>query len=188
MSPRCLDPVIMAAMADMGFNLHDIWKSILNRLFDEPMATYGLLQCPARQQGDFARQTKAVQPGITPFPTLTDTATFPRCQKRTTDVPAFRAFLSLSPTTDSAKDSQQVGRRLRRSVTVPIIAPHCLQKETPTHGVLDPIRTQHGGTAGTVRGARRGWKRWARRIGAGLLRAFYCLPSKEKRVVFPKES
>lgn len=120
-------------MADMGFNPHDIRKSLLNRLFDEPMATYGLLQCQARQQGDFARQTKAVQPGITPFPTPTDTATFPWCQKRTTDVPALRVFLSLSLTTNSAEDSQQVGRRLRRSVTVPLIDPHCLEKGTPTH-------------------------------------------------------
>lgn len=196
MSPRCLDPAIMAAMADMGFNPHDIRKSLLNRLFDEPMATYGLLQSQARQQGDFARQTKAVQPGITPFPTPTDTATFPWCQKRTTDVPALRVFLSLSLTTDSAEDSQQVGQRLRRSVTMPIIDPHCLEKGTPTHafphtdswtpyGLTDPIWTQHSGIAGTVRGARRDWESWARRIGAGLLKAFCCLPSKEKRVVCP---
>ncbi|KAH0508803.1 Sperm motility kinase Z [Microtus ochrogaster] len=88
MSPRRLDPAIMAAMAGMGFNPHDIQKSLLNRLFDEPMATYGLLKCQARQQGDFE--------GITPFPTPTDTATFPLCQKRTTDVPTLRVFLSLS--------------------------------------------------------------------------------------------
>lgn len=184
MSPSHPDPAIMAAMAEMGFDPRDIRKSVLHRLFNEPMATYGLLQCQARQQGDFIRQTKAVRPGTTPFPTPTDPVAFPGCRKRTTDVPALQSFLSLSLKTDSAKDSQQIRRRLRRNATMPIIAPHhCLQKRTPTHGAVgDPTGTQHSGTADTIQGAWRSWKRWARRIGAGLLRAFCCLPSEKRRV------
>ncbi|XP_052615508.1 sperm motility kinase 3A-like [Peromyscus californicus insignis] len=181
-SPSHPDPAIMAAMAEMGFDPRDIRKSVLHRYFNEPMATYGLLQCRARQQGGLIRQTKAVQPGTTPFPMRTDPVAFPGCRKRTTDVSVFQSFLSLSLKTDSAKDSQKVGQRLR-SVTVPIIAPrHCLQKRTPACGaVRDPTGTQHSGTADTIQGAWRSCKRWARRIGASLLRAFCCLPS-ERRV------
>ncbi|ERE68841.1 sperm motility kinase Z-like protein [Cricetulus griseus] len=183
MSPSHLDPAIMAAMADMGFDPRDIRESLLHRLFNEPMATYGLLQCQAHQQGGFTRQTKAVQPGITPFPTPADPATFPGCQKRTTYTPALRAFLSLSPKTDSAEDSQQVEQRTRRSVTVPIIASCCLQKRTLTHAVVwDPREPQQSGTKDTIPGACRDWNRWARRIGTHLLRTFCCLPRKKKRV------
>ncbi|XP_051037540.1 sperm motility kinase 2B-like [Phodopus roborovskii] len=188
MSPSHLDPAIMAAMADMGFNPHDIRESLLHRLFNEPMATYGLLQCQARQQGGFTIQTKSVRPGITPFPTPIDPAAFPGCQKRTSDASALRAFLSLSSKTDTAEDSQQVGQRIRRSVTVPIIIPRCLQKRTPTHVIVhDPTETQASGTTDSIRGTCRGWKRWARRIGTGLLQTFCCLPHKKKRVGPQKE-
>ncbi|XP_005086558.1 sperm motility kinase 2B-like [Mesocricetus auratus] len=188
MSPSHLDPAIMAAMADMGFDPRDIRESLLHRLFNEPMATYGLLQCQARQQGGFTRQTKAVRPGITPFPTPTDPATFPGCRKRTADAAALRALLSLCSKTESAKDRQQVGQRIRRSVTMPITALRCLQKRVPTHAVVrDPTETQHSGTTDTVKGTCRGWKRWARRIGTCILRTFCCLPCKKKRVVPQKE-
>ncbi|OBS81747.1 hypothetical protein A6R68_24263, partial [Neotoma lepida] len=173
MSPSHLDPAIMAAMADMGFDPCNIQKSILHRLFNEPMATYGLLQCQACQQGGFISQTKAVRPGITPFPTPIDPSTFPGRQKRTTDVPALCPFLSLSLKTEAAEDSRQVGLR---SVTVPIIYTHRLRKKTPTHGAAqDPTETQHSGTADTIRGVYRGWKRWA-----SLLRTFCCLPPKKQ--------
>ncbi|KAL1779378.1 sperm motility kinase 2B-like, partial [Sigmodon hispidus] len=106
-NPSCLDPAIMAAMADMGFNPRDIQNSLLHRLFNEPMATYGLLQCQARKQRGFTSQTKAVQPEMTPSSTPTDPATFPSCQKSSTDVPALQVFLSLASKTASARDSQQ---------------------------------------------------------------------------------
>jgi serine/threonine protein kinase len=38
--PNHLDPAILAAMCDLGYNPHDIYKSLLGRNFDERMATY----------------------------------------------------------------------------------------------------------------------------------------------------
>ncbi|XP_021510706.1 sperm motility kinase 3A-like [Meriones unguiculatus] len=187
MNPSCLDPAIMTAMADMGFNPHDIRKSLLHRLFNEPMATYGLLQCQARKQDDSISQAKPVQPGITPFPTPTDPATFPWYQKRTVDRPAIRVFLSLSLKSDSPEDSQQVGKRLR-TATMPVIPSHCLQKRTPILNAFGvSTKTQHSGTTDTIQGALRAWERRMRRIGASLIQLCSCLPPKKKKVVPQKE-
>ncbi|XP_051024046.1 sperm motility kinase 4A-like [Acomys russatus] len=186
MDPRSLDPAIMAAMVDMGFDTSDIWKSLLYRLFNEPMATYSLLKRQARQQDDFISQAESVQPGLTPFPTPTDPADFPGYQKRAADKPAFQVLASSK--SDSLEDSYQVGKRLKRSAILPVFPHHCLEKRTPILDVVKvPTETQHSGTADTIQGVCRVWKRWTKRIRANLLQLCCCLPPKRKRVVPQRE-
>ncbi|XP_031218832.1 sperm motility kinase 3A-like [Mastomys coucha] len=189
MDPSHPDPAIMAAMADMGFDPRDVQKSLLDKLYNEPMAIYGLLQCQARQQDDYTSQLEPVEPGVTPFPTLTDPTTFPCYQKRTTNTPAIRVFYSLSSKTDSSEDKEQVGQRLRRSATVPAMLPHYQQKRISTlYEDRVCTGTQHNGTMASIRSAYRSWKRWTRRIGASLLQLCCCVPTKKIRVVPQREA
>ncbi|XP_052052906.1 sperm motility kinase 3A-like [Apodemus sylvaticus] len=189
MDPSRPDPAIMAAMAAMGFDPRDVQKSLLDKLYNEPMAIYGLLQCQARQQDDYDSQPEPVQPGVTPFPTLTDPTNFPCYQKRMTNTPAIRVFLSLGSKTDSSKDKDQGGQTLRRSATVPVMLPHYQQKRVST---LSEDRvftgTRHNGTMDSIRSAYRSWKRWTRRIGASLLQLCCCVPHKRRRVVPQSEA
>lgn len=183
------DPAIMAAMAAMGFDPCDVQKSLLNKLYNEPMATYGLLQCQARQEDDYTSQSKPVQPGITPFPTLTDPTNFPCYQKRTTNTPAIRVFLSLCSETDSSKDKEQVEPRLRRSATVPVMLPQGQQKKIPTFNKDRVVtRSQYSRTVESIRSAYRSCRRWTRRIGSSLLNLCCCIPRTNRRVVPQREA
>ncbi|XP_076791365.1 sperm motility kinase Z-like [Arvicanthis niloticus] len=190
MDPSHLDPEIMTVMADMGFDPREVQKSFTDKLYNEPMATYSLLQCQARQQDDYTSQPEPVKPGVTPFPTLTDPTTFPCYQKRMTNPPAIRVFLSLSSKTDSSKNKEKVGQRLRRSATEPVMLPHCPQKRMITF-FEDSVSTgtQHNLSMNSIRGAYRSWKKWTRRIGESLLQlCCCCVPHKKRRVVPQREA
>ncbi|XP_028634223.1 sperm motility kinase 3A-like [Grammomys surdaster] len=188
MDPSHLDPTIMAVMADMGFNPREVQRSLLDKLYNEPMATYSLLQCQARQQDDYTSQPEPVKPGVTPFPTLTDPTTFPCYQKRVTNPPAIRVFHSLCSKTDSSQDKEQVGQRLR-SAPAPVMLPQCPQKRMFTfHEDSVFTETQHNGTMNSIRGAYRSWKKWTSRIGESLLRLCCCTPLRKKRVVPQREA
>ncbi|XP_032768624.1 sperm motility kinase 4A-like [Rattus rattus] len=190
-----LDPAIIAAMADMGFDPCVVQKSLVDKLYNEPMATYGLLKRQAGKQDDHTSHPEPVQPGLTPFPTLTDPTSFPSYREKTTDRPAIRAFLSLSSKTDSSEDKEHGGQRLRRSATVPIMPPHCPQKRIIIFSDDRVVtRRQHNSTMDSIRGAYRSWKRWTGRIGASLLKlcccccCCCCVPLKNNRVVPQREA
>lgn len=188
MDPSYPDPAIMAAMAAMGFDPLDVQKSLLNKLYNEPMATYGLLQCQARQQDDYTSLPKPVQPGITPFPTLTDPTNFRCYQRRTTNNPAIRIFFSSCSKTDSSKDKEHVKQRLRRSATAPVMLPQCQQKITTFNEDRVVTGSRYSRRMASIRNAYRSCKTWARRIGSSLLNLCCCVPPRRKRVVPQREA
>ncbi|XP_034360987.1 sperm motility kinase 1-like [Arvicanthis niloticus] len=190
MDPSHLDPEIMTVMADMGFDPREVQKSFTDKLYNEPMATYSLLQCQARQQDDYTSQPEPVKPGVTPFPTLTDPTTFPCYQKRMTNPPAIRVFLSLSSKTDPSENKEQARQRLRRTATEPVMLSHCPQKRMIT-SYEDSVSTgtQRNLSVNSIRGAYRSWKKWTRRIGESLLQlCCCCVPRRKRRVVPQREA
>uniref|UniRef100_A0A8C6W3P3 non-specific serine/threonine protein kinase n=1 Tax=Nannospalax galili TaxID=1026970 RepID=A0A8C6W3P3_NANGA len=200
MVPRQPDPAIMQAMKDLGFHAKDTKNSLINRKFNESMATYCLLHSQARQEHGPTSQAQPINPGVTPFPSLEDPATFNLAPRRRASEPMCKQLWSSSDDEMSEWD-QQAGQRGGRCATgsanplggpvrrMPIGSPACqcaisapcLYSASGKEGGTEDLQSHNPNvTEASSQGRRRGFRLWTQRIGNSLLRLFCCLPSRRK--------
>ena len=75
-TPLKPDPAIVKAMGHIGFQAQDIEDSLRQRKFNQTMASYCLLKKQILKECDRPTRARPVNPSVTPFPSLVDTATF----------------------------------------------------------------------------------------------------------------
>jgi MAP/microtubule affinity-regulating kinase len=104
--PEHLDPAIVVAMCDLGYNPEDICQSLLQRQFDEAMATYLMLREQVCQGITFNDHIKPpVRPEIVPTASPADPSTFALPQG---GEPVHLAFLTPSPCPPMTRRQLQV--------------------------------------------------------------------------------
>ncbi|ERE82121.1 sperm motility kinase Z-like protein [Cricetulus griseus] len=205
--PNFPDPAIMAAMANIGFNIQDIREALLNRTFDETMASYCLLHYQARQGRGYSTHSKFKYTAVTHFNSPTDSVTFPMPLRRRASEPALQTILS-STKNQSLEIVQQPRQRgdisaieqdnplyfyswhiLVTAHLCGISAPHIYsptshQGNTENVTLLEkkplPNEPDHSECTASSPRQHSEWKVWPRRIGQCLLKLCCCLPSQKK--------
>ncbi|XP_051062094.1 sperm motility kinase 2B-like [Phodopus roborovskii] len=201
--PSFPDPAIMAAMANIGFNIQDIREALLNRKFDETMASYCLLHHQARQGQDGSVLHKLRDTSVTHFTSPTDPVSFPLPLRRRATEPALQTILS-----STGNQRLEIVRQPRQSAIEwdsPLCfyswhilgtahqcgarAPHiyppssrqgntgniALFEEKPLPGKPDLSKC-----AASSPRQHSEWKTWPRRLGQRLSKLCCCLPSQNE--------
>uniref|UniRef100_A0A8C0WET8 non-specific serine/threonine protein kinase n=1 Tax=Castor canadensis TaxID=51338 RepID=A0A8C0WET8_CASCN len=128
--PKRLDPAILAAMCDLGYYPGDIYQSLLQRKFDEAMATYLLLREQVCQRIRFNACIKPpVCPEIVPTPSRRP------FHLRSSTKEESQCTCPSSNFTLSSED-EKAGHRGRRRSSMPNIAISILPRRIPTTGVI----------------------------------------------------
>jgi MAP/microtubule affinity-regulating kinase len=95
--PKHLDPAILVAMCDLGYNLGDVCQSLLQRKFDEAMATYFMMRQQVCQGANLSAHLKPpVRPQILPTPPPADPSTSAPPLRRRASAPALLQTFTLS--------------------------------------------------------------------------------------------
>jgi MAP/microtubule affinity-regulating kinase len=95
--PKHLDPAILVAMCDLGYNLGDVCQSLLQRKFDEAMATYFMMRQQVCQGANLSAHLKPpVCPQILPTPPPADPSTSAPPLRRRASAPALLQTFTLS--------------------------------------------------------------------------------------------
>uniref|UniRef100_A0A8C6ID41 non-specific serine/threonine protein kinase n=1 Tax=Mus spicilegus TaxID=10103 RepID=A0A8C6ID41_MUSSI len=204
------DPDIMAAMKNIGFHVQDIRESLKHRKFDETMATYNLLRAEACQNDGNYVQTKLMNPGMSPFPSATDSGAFSLPPRRRASEPSFKVLVSYTeehqlrqtggtnaPFPPKKTPSMGRSQKQKRAMTAPCI---CLLRNTyidtedssfctssqAEKTSSDPEKSE---TSTSCPLTPRGWRKWKKRIVACIQTLCCCtLPQKKcPRSVHPQK-
>ncbi|XP_049991978.1 sperm motility kinase Z-like [Alexandromys fortis] len=195
--PSLPDPAIMAAMANIGFNIRDIRDALLHRRFDETMASYCLLHHQACQEHGRSAQPYLRDTEGTHFTSPTDPVSFPLPLRRRASEPALQTILPSTknqrleivrqprPRGDRSATEQDsplcfyswhvLGTAHPCGIGVPnIYSPTSSQGNTENKKKALPNEPDHGETAASGPGQQSDWKAWARRIGKHLWKLCCC--------------
>uniref|UniRef100_A0A8D2BAA7 non-specific serine/threonine protein kinase n=1 Tax=Sciurus vulgaris TaxID=55149 RepID=A0A8D2BAA7_SCIVU len=132
--PKQPDPAIMTILFDMGCDLYNTWVSLVNRKFDDAMATYLILQHQIRKGAGCMLQLKPVPARPRPSPPLLDPSNFPGLPKRSISEPALYnlPLPSQHQLLQLPEEDKQSGQRGIRRSSLPAINLSFLPTWTPT--------------------------------------------------------
>ncbi|CAO2628814.1 Sperm motility kinase Z [Lemmus lemmus] len=205
--PSLPDPAIMAAMANIGFNIQDITDALLHRRFDETMASYCLLHYQARKEHGCSTRPNLRDIEVTHFTSPTDPISFPLPLRRRASEPSLQTTL---PSTkyqrlEIVRQPRRRGDRSAIEQDNPLCfyswhilgtAHQCgigvshVYSPTNSQGNIEnmtlckkkplPNKPDHGESAASSPRQQSNWKAWPRRIGNHLLKLCCCVPTQKK--------
>jgi serine/threonine protein kinase len=196
--PKHPDPAIVVAMRDLGYNPDDIRQSLLQRRFDEAMATYLMLRDQMCQEVTFrARIKPQVRPEIVPTPSPADPSTFAPPPRRRASAPGLLQTFTLSSDDKTGHRGRGTASLpnvplciLPRNVSTTSIVPQPGPAAAPPPGEVESGMSskgmssdEHAFTSGQPHdvatvpssGNIQGWKRVRRRIVNSVLRLCCCV-------------
>jgi serine/threonine protein kinase len=196
--PKHPDPAIVVAMRDLGYNPDDIRQSLLQRRFDEAMATYLMLRDQMCQEVTFrARIKPQVHPEIVPTPSPADPSTFAPPPRRRASAPGLLQTFTLSSDDKTGHRGRGTASLpnvplciLPRNVSTTSIVPQPGPAAAPPPGEVESGMSskgmssdEHAFTSGQPHdvatvpssGNIQGWKRVRRRIVNSVLRLCCCV-------------
>ena len=190
------DPAIIKAMGHIGFRAQEIKDSLLERKYNEAMATYFFLKRQALQEYDSPTRAQPMNPLMTPFPSLDDPATFQVGRRRRESEPTLLLTSSMS---EGSVSGQKALQRQERRVSWPGIPPCRTLQTTPTmgqaviHSQSVPCMshrfnlTREDNPSASAkdkpvpsRSRPRGFKWWKKKISNALRKLCCCIPSQHQ--------
>ncbi|XP_042552130.1 sperm motility kinase 2B-like [Dipodomys spectabilis] len=127
--PDKLDTTIVTAMCAMGYTESQICESVMQRAYDEVMATYCFIKDGLKQGSVSPLPVKSVHSGVGPYPTPTNLSTFPL--KRSASLPA---LLHCLPLLSEFMQTCHEKQKRHRSVSLPAI-PLCLMQSSSSPSI-----------------------------------------------------
>ena len=201
-TPLKPDPAIVKAMGHIGFQAQDIEDSLRQRKFNQTMASYCLLKKQILKECDRPTRARPVNPSVTPFPSLVDTATTRLGLRRRENEPT-------CPWSSANRQVSVCGKSTSKKRDRRVSWPSVLGRPRHTAPTMDHTRTRtrsvpcicsmfctvqpnssEESTQGHTRASAadkpvhsRGWPRgikgWTRMIGNAMRKLCCCIPSKE---------
>ncbi|XP_052019044.1 sperm motility kinase 2A-like [Apodemus sylvaticus] len=188
------DPAIIKAMGHLGFKAQEIKESLLERKYNEAMATYYFLRRQALQEFGIPTRAQPMNLLMTPFPSLHDPDSFQVGRRRESE----STLCLTSSTSEGSVSGQKALQGRQRRGSWPGIPPGRTLQTTPTTNQADSHSTSvpyvtgssnltidHNPSASakdkTVPSRRhRGFKWWRKKISNALRKLCCCIPSQQQ--------